>query len=245
MRIIAALSIFLLLFQSTASASPKKNRAYYEDRGEVVWEINTDEKVIALTFDDGPHPTYTPQILDLLKQYQAQATFFVVGNKVKLYPDLLKRELEEGHELANHTYSHAYLGGNTNMKKEINKAEEIIHATTGYRCQLFRPPGGVFNDNLVSVVKKEGYKMVLWSWQLDTKDWSTPGVKRIVDRVLLHSSNGNIVLFHDYVEGPTQTIDALKIILPELTKRGYRFVTVSELLNYRKAIPAKQPNTGS
>ncbi|MFD0696779.1 polysaccharide deacetylase family protein [Paenibacillus sp. GCM10027628] len=239
MRILAALSIFLFLFHSVAVAAPRKDRAYYENRGEVVWEITTDEKVIALTFDDGPHPEYTAQILDLLKQYDAKATFFVVGNKVKLYPDLLKREVDEGHELANHTYSHAYLSKRTNMKKEINKAEEIIYATTGRHCQLFRPPGGFFNERLVSTVRQEGYKMVMWSWQLDTKDWNTPGVNRIVNKVLSNARNGNIILFHDYIEGPTQTIEALKIILPELKNRGYRFTTVSEMLNYQKAIPAK------
>lgn len=238
MKIITMFIIFLFVFNSVATASPKKNRAYYENRGEVVWEITTDEKVLALTFDDGPHSDYTTQILDLLKKYDAKATFFVVGNKVKLNPDLLKREVAEGHEIANHTYSHAYLSNKTNMKKEIRNAEDIIFATTGRRCLLFRPPGGIFNEGLVSIVKNEGYKMIMWSWQLDTKDWNTPGVNKIVNRVLMHVANGNIVLFHDYVEGPTQTIDALKIILPELIKRGYHFVTVSELLNYKKSIPA-------
>ncbi|TXK72417.1 polysaccharide deacetylase family protein [Paenibacillus sp. N3.4] len=239
MKIIAIVCICLFLLPPYAYAAPKKDRAYYETRGEVVWEIPTDEKVIALTFDDGPHPEYTAQILELLKQYDAKATFFVVGNKVKLYPDVLNRTLQEGHELANHTYSHAYLGRNTNMKKEINKAEEIIFATTGHHSHLFRPPGGIFNEHLVSIVKQEGYKMIMWSWQLDTRDWDTPGVNKIVKRVLENSNNGNIVLFHDYIEGPTQTIAALKIILPELKNRGYKFVTISELLNYRKAIPVK------
>ncbi|SDN37365.1 polysaccharide deacetylase family sporulation protein PdaB [Paenibacillus sp. yr247] len=238
-RIIFVLCICLFLIPSNASAAPKKDRAYYETRGEIVWEITTDQKVIALTFDDGPHPEYTAQILDLLKQYEAKATFFVVGNKVKLYPDVLLRTLNEGHEIANHTYSHAYLSKKNNIKKEINKTEELIYATTGSRCQLFRPPGGFYNDRLVSIVRAEGYKVIMWSWQLDTKDWSTPGVNKIVNRVLNNSKNGNIVLFHDYIEGPTQTIAALKIILPELKRRGYRLVTVSELLNYNKAIPAK------
>ncbi|NOV00351.1 polysaccharide deacetylase family protein [Paenibacillus sp. LMG 31457] len=222
-----------------ASAAPKKDRAYYETRGEIVWEVNTDEKVIALTFDDGPHPKYTDQILELLKQYEAKATFFVVGNKIQLYPDVLERTAREGHEIANHTYNHAYIGKKTNIKKELNTTEELIIAKTGQRSQLFRPPGGFYNDRLVSVVKDEGYKMIMWSWQLDTKDWDTPGVNRIVNSVLKNAKNGNIVLFHDYIEGPTQTIQALKIILPELKNRGYKLITVSELLSYNKAIPAK------
>jgi polysaccharide deacetylase family sporulation protein PdaB len=205
-----------------------------------VWEVQTEEKVIALTFDDGPHPEHTGLILDLLRQYDAKATFFVVGNKVKLHPELLKRELDDGHELANHTYSHAYLGRNTNLKKEINKAEEVIFTATGQKCHLFRPPGGIFNEKLVTVAKQEGYKVVMWSWHQDTKDWSTPGINKIVDRVLNQTRNGDIVLFHDYIEGPTQTVDALKIILPELKQRGYRFVTFSDLLTYSKMNPVKK-----
>src|SRR5688572_13430294 len=100
MRIFIILCSCLFLMQPTASAAPKKDRAYYETRGEIVWEITTDEKVIALTFDDGPHPQYTAQILELLKQYEAKATFFVVGNKVKRFPDVLNQTLREGHEIA-------------------------------------------------------------------------------------------------------------------------------------------------
>ncbi|MGO4271035.1 polysaccharide deacetylase family protein [Paenibacillus sp. TAF58] len=241
MRIFLILCICLFLTQPAvnASSAPKKDRAYYETRGEIVWEVTTDEKVIALTFDDGPHPEYTAQILELLKQYEAKATFFVVGNKVKLYPDVLNQTIREGHEIANHTYTHAYLSKKNNIKKEINQTEELIYDTTGKRCLLFRPPGGFYNERLVAAVRAEGYKMIMWSWQLDTKDWSTPGVNKIVDRVLKNATNGNIVLFHDYIEGPTQTIAALKIILPELKNRGYQLVTVSQLLNYNKALPAK------
>ncbi|MDQ0917682.1 polysaccharide deacetylase family protein [Paenibacillus sp. V4I5] len=239
MKIFIILCSCLFLMQPTASAAPKKDRAYYETRGEIVWEITTDEKVIALTFDDGPHPEYTAQILKLLKQYEARATFFVVGNKVKRFPDVLNQTLREGHEIANHTYSHAYLSKKNNIKKEINQTEELIYDTTGRRCLLFRPPGGFYNERLVAAVRAEGYKMIMWSWQLDTKDWSTPGVNTIVNRVLKNAKNGNIVLFHDYIEGPTQTIAALKIILPELKSRGYQLVTVSQLLNYNKAVPVK------
>jgi peptidoglycan-N-acetylglucosamine deacetylase len=240
MRIIAALCVCLFMIQPVVvSAAPKKDRAYYETRGDIVWEVNTDEKVIALTFDDGPHPQYTAQILDLLKQYEAKATFFVVGNKIKLYPDVLEQTAQAGHEIANHTYSHAYLNRMTNIHKELTSTEELIVEKTGRRSQLFRPPGGFYNDRLVSAVKDEGYTMVMWSWQLDTKDWDTPGVRRIVNSVLKNVKNGNIVLFHDYIEGPTQTIEALKVILPELKNKGYRMVTVSELLQYNSAIPAK------
>ncbi|UUZ83364.1 polysaccharide deacetylase family protein [Paenibacillus sp. P26] len=125
--------------------SPGKGRTYYESRGEVVWEVPTEEKVIALTFDDGPDPEDTPLILDLLKQYGAKATFFAVGNKIALYPDLLRQEVADGHEIANHTYSHAYIGRNTpieRIRSELKRTEDIIYSTTGRTCHLFRPPGG-------------------------------------------------------------------------------------------------------
>jgi len=225
----------LLLYPIETAAAPKKDRAYYENRGEVVWEVPTEEKIIALTFDDGPHPEHTALILDLLKQYDAKATFFVVGNKVARFPELLKREVAEGHELANHTYTHAYLSRNLNIKKEINQTEELIYGITGQKCHLFRPPGGIFNERLIAVAKEEGYKVVLWSWHQDTKDWSSPGTRRIVDRVLKNVRNGDIVLFHDHVEGSMQTVQALETILPELRRRGYRMVTVSELIQHKKS----------
>jgi polysaccharide deacetylase family sporulation protein PdaB len=233
-------AIGIALFQSAAWAMPRKDREYYEARGEIVWEVPTKEKVIALTFDDGPDPEETPLILDLLKQYQVKATFFLVGNKVERYPELVRRELSEGHELANHTYHHTYFSRNiapAKIVKDITQAEEIIFKTTGQKCHLFRPPGGFYNEKLVKIAKQKGYMVVMWSWHQDTKDWSAPGVNKIVDKVLNNAQNGNIVLFHDYAEGQTQTLDALKIILPELVQRGYRFVTVSELLTYSKIKP--------
>jgi polysaccharide deacetylase family sporulation protein PdaB len=218
-------------------SKPKKDRFYYEKRGEVVWEVPTEDKLIALTFDDGPDPENTSPILDLLKQYDAKATFFLVGNKVERNPELVKREVKEGHELANHTYSHIYLHGRTSiskMKQDIKHAEEVIFSVTGQKSHLFRPPGGMYNEALVQMARQEGYTVILWTWHQDSRDWATPGVNKIVNSVLKHTQKGDIVLFHEYVEGKTQTIDALKQILPELKERGYRFVTVSELLTHRK-----------
>jgi polysaccharide deacetylase family sporulation protein PdaB len=229
----------ILLVSISGWSAPAKNRKYYESRGEVVWEVQTEEKVIALTFDDGPHPEYTTQILELLEQYEAKATFFVVGNKVKLYPDVVRKVLDGGNELANHTYSHAYFGRSTNLKDEIKKTEEMIATLTPQKCHLFRPPGGIFDEKLVNIAKQEGFKVIMWSWHQDTEDWKTPGVNKIVNKVLKQPRNGDIVLFHDYIEGPSQTVEALKMILPELKKRGYRFVTVSDLLTYSKMKPVK------
>lgn len=216
-----------------------KGREYYEQRGEIVWEVPTDQKVIALTFDDGPDPADTPEILALLRQYEAKATFFVIGRRVEQYPDLVRREAEEGHEIANHTFTHSYMNNRklsaVQMAEELRKTDRAITAATGQKPRLFRPPGGYYNERVVEASKQIGYKVVMWSWHQDTEDWHTPGVQRIVDKVLGNARNGDIVLFHDYVEGKTQTVEALRRILPELSQRGFRFVTVSELLTLRKA----------
>jgi polysaccharide deacetylase family sporulation protein PdaB len=214
----------------------KKGRYYYERRGEVVWEVSTDQKVIALTFDDGPDPDNTPQILELLKQYHAKATFFVLGSRVEQYPELAKREVLEGHELANHTYGHPGMIGISaeHLREELDKAQRSVQSVTGTTLKIFRPPGGVYNDTVVNTARTAGYMVVMWSWNQDTRDWSNPGVKRIVNRVISNAHNGGIVLFHDSGGARSQTVAALEQILPELKKRGYVFVTVSELLQIQQ-----------
>jgi peptidoglycan-N-acetylglucosamine deacetylase len=214
----------------------KKVRWYFEERGEVVWEVTTDQKVIALTFDDGPDSVYTPQILDLLKRYDAKATFFVIGSKVEKNPDLTNREVYEGHELANHTYTHPRMNriSAQNLQEEIEKAQSIVHSVTGQNLNIFRPPGGVYNETVVNTAKRAGYLVVMWSWDQDTRDWSNPGVNKIVNRIISNDHHGGIVLFHDSGGDRSQTVAALAQILPELKTRGYRFLTVSELLQNRK-----------
>lgn len=227
-------------FHAASSAPVRSERDYYETRGEIVWEVPTQEKVIALTFDDGPDPVDTPAILDLLNEYEAKATFFLIGKHVAKYPEIAKREVISGHEIANHTYSHRYFNRNVAVEKiqdEMAQAEEAIYNSTGQRTHLFRPPGGYYNDIVVKASKKSGYQVVMWSWHQDTEDWNTPGVHKIVNKVLKNARNGDIVLFHDHVEGKSQTVEALKQILPELKNRGFKFITVSELLKYRKQFP--------
>lgn len=239
----SALSIALCLgmlpvFWNKAE-TPKHDRRHYESTGEVVWEVPTKEKVVALTFDDGPDPDNTARILDLLKEHNAKATFFVIGEKVKRNPELVKREAEEGHELANHTYHHLFLSNRSfgKLEGEILDTEKAIQEAAGRRPTLFRPPGGIYNDQLISLARRHGYVVVMWSWHHDTRDWSRPGVGKIVSKVLDNLDNGNIVLLHEYVEGGSQTVKALETILPELNKRGYRMVTVSELVRYKQANP--------
>lgn len=229
-----ALASCIMLLVGFQAPVEKKNRDYYEQRGEIVWEVPSEEKKIALTFDDGPYPNLTEPILDLLKQYEAKATFFVVGSRVELYPDTIKRELAEGHEVANHTFNHVYFQSNNSagVQMEIERTEQALEHLTGKKPILFRPPGGFYNEQLVQIARNHGYTVVLWSWHQDSKDWRSPGVNKIVKNVLDNARNGDIILLHDYVLRSKQTVEALKIILPELQKRGYQMVTVSELINH-------------
>lgn len=232
-------SSLLVANQSVGSAqsSDPKGRPYYEERGDIVWEVPTMQKVVALTFDDGPDAKQTPAILDLLQQYHAKATFFVVGKRVAANPDIVRLAFSRGHEIGNHTYNHAYFNKTISLNKfeeEVQQTEDQIQKITGQRTHLFRPPGGYYNAQMIKACMKESYLTILWSWHQDTMDWSSPGKDRIVKKVLGNIRNGDIVLMHDYVKGSNQTIEALKEILPALAKQGYRFITVSELLQYHK-----------
>ncbi|ULL13652.1 polysaccharide deacetylase family protein [Paenibacillus sp. H1-7] len=214
-----------LLLSLTTAASGKPN-------SEVVWNVNTDEKLIALTFDDGPNPVYTPQILDLLKEHDAKATFFVLGKRVQMYPAIAIREVNEGHEIANHTFDHHYLKNVSPQKlvDEIRQTQEVIFDITEQIPHVFRPPGGFYNDALLHSAKEDQLTVVMWSWYQDTKDWKRPGVDKIVHTVLSNVHNGDIILFHDLEGDCSQTVEALKRILPELKKQGYQFVTVTDLI---------------
>lgn len=229
--------ILIGIFALEAGAAPvKKDRKYYEARGEIVWEVPTNEKLIAITFDDGPDPKYTPLILDLLDQYNAKSTFFAVGSRATQFPELAQRIANEGHELSNHTFSHLYLRGNVATDQYLNdimKTQNIIAELTGTYPRLFRPPGGYYNEKIVHIAKQAGIQIILWSWHQDTKDWKRPGPQVIASNVLKNIKNGDIVLMHDHVR-LSQTVDALKLILPELEERGYKLVTVSELLSHYK-----------
>lgn len=239
-KIAMAAAVFMQLvhpMMDHSSAPVVKDRAYYEARGEIVWEAPIKEKLIALTFDDGPDRNETAQILDILKKHKAKATFFVLGKWAKERPELIAREIAEGHEVGNHTFHHTFgdqIKDEDMYLKELADADQAIEDASGVRPTLFRPPGGVYNDVVVRSAQARGYSIVLWSWHQDTGDWNRPGKQRIINKVLRNARNGDIVLFHDNVHGKSQTIEALEHILPELTKQGYRCVTVSELLEAKQ-----------
>lgn len=190
------------------------------------------DKYIALTFDDGPHKSYTPQILDILSEYNVKATFFIVGKNCEKYPELAERIIDEGHEIGNHTYSHL-----TNIAKadegtilrELLRVEDALHELRGYRPRVFRPPGGIYNATIDRIATQLNYTAVLWN--VDTHDWKCPPSPRIASEVLNKVKPGYIILMHDYVVGASNTPAALRKFLPSLIESGYRFVTVTELIN--------------
>lgn len=209
----------------------KAGKGQFFEKNKIIRQVPTEQKVIALTFDDGPDYKNTPQILKVLKQYDAKATFFVMGWRVERLPSIVKQELLEGHEIGNHTFSHPEIWNlpENRINKEIKRAQEVIGLAVGKNTShLFRPVGGYVSEKVVNAAKKAGYTVVLWSWDEDSFDWQKTSADRIVRRVVKNAHNGDIVLFHDH---GTQTVQALKAILPQLQKQGFKFVTVSELLN--------------
>ena len=149
MQFYKVLMIFICLFVGGYAFAEEKERKYNDGRGEVVWEVPTDQKVIALTFDDGPNPKYTPEIMSLLEEYKAKATFFVVGERAKKYPDIILNLSKKGHEIGNHTNTHPQIRKYTvtELEQEISAAQQEIEKITGVRPTLFRPPGGYCSEN--------------------------------------------------------------------------------------------------
>ncbi|MCL5289751.1 MAG: polysaccharide deacetylase family protein [Bacillota bacterium] len=207
--------------------------------GQVVKQVSTTRQVVALTFDDGPSATFTPQVLDILKEHQAKATFFVVGKRAEKYPELIQRMAQEGHEIANHTYNHPMSPVNpARLAEELDKTDEVIYSITEKHTQYFRPPGGKCTRATVEPALAKGYKVILWTAQEDPMDWADPGVKRIVDRVVENARNGSIIILHDCGGDRTQTVEALPRIIKGLKEKGYGFVTVTELLKGGSTVPA-------
>ncbi len=196
-----------------------------------VYSIGTpDGHLIALTFDDGPHSEKTPEILDILKEFEIQATFFVVGENASKNETIVERICKEGHEIGNHTLTHKYLYGEGRnvVEREIDLCDDVIFNHSEYNSIVFRPPGGLYDADLTTVCMERGYSVVLWS--IDTRDWAGTSAVNICKEIYDNIEDGSIILMHDYVCGESHTAEALRIAIPKLKKLGYRFVTVSELI---------------
>ena len=190
-------------------------------------------KCVALTFDDGPHPEYTPQILDILDKYGVKATFFVVGENAEAYPEIVRRIIDSGHEIGNHTWSHKQMNSlsKEQIQKEITKTQDFLKESFNYSPVLFRPPGGGEYTFAKETAEALGCKYVLWAWRTDSKDWACPDAGTISQTVLSTVTEGDIVLLHDYVGGKSSTPQAVAQIIPRLLAQGYSLDTVSGLLS--------------
>jgi peptidoglycan/xylan/chitin deacetylase (PgdA/CDA1 family) len=192
-------------------------------------------KKIAFTFDDGPNPIYTPQLLDLLKRYQIKATFFVLGSKAEKYPELIARIHEEGHLIGIHNYVHRSNWGMSPwaIRHQLNKTASIIEGITGMRPHYYRPPWGLLN--LFDLLLLKQYRLVHWS--VMAEDWrSKGGSEKVKARLLKNIKKGDVILLHDCGEtwgadkdAPMNTINALKTVLEEVMNRGLICVRIDEI----------------
>jgi peptidoglycan/xylan/chitin deacetylase (PgdA/CDA1 family) len=184
-------------------------------------------KYVILTFDDGPDPRYTPQVLDILKAYGAKATFFEVGRNVAKHPELTRRAHEAGHSVQNHTWTHADLRKLSwvQFKDQVESTDQSIIAQTGETPRCLRPPYGAVNPLVTKRIASLGKKVQLWS--VDSRDWTRPGTAAIVSRVLAGVRNGSVILMHDGGGNRSQTVAALPTILKTLKARGYAVYSTS------------------
>jgi peptidoglycan-N-acetylglucosamine deacetylase len=199
-------------------------------------KLPPEKKVIALTFDDGPWPSSTAKVLDILKKNNIKGTFFVVGQNVKNYPDLTKRVVTDGHIIANHTWHHWYHQMNAQVAAyEVANTTDIIYQTTGVKTSLFRPPGGNMRNGVAAYAKSNKYAVIMWS--SDSMDYSRPGIPRLINNIFREAKPGGIVLMHDGGGDRSHTVTALPEVISKFRKQGYEFVTVPELLEMQDKYP--------
>jgi peptidoglycan/xylan/chitin deacetylase (PgdA/CDA1 family) len=205
--------------------------------------VHVDGPYIALTFDDGPSATLTPKLLDLLAARHLKATFFVVGQNAADHPEILKRAVREGHEIANHSWSHPNLGKMSDeaVRRELQKTDDAIAAAIGKRPTLLRPPYGSITARQKQWIHEEfGYRIIIWD--VDPLDWKRPGPSVVTSRILKETKAGSIVLAHD-IHAPT--VEAMPATFDQLIDKGFKSVTVTALLGMATPIPPKPTPTPS
>src|SRR5215831_3887398 len=191
--------------------------------------VHVDGPYIAMTFDDGPSAALTPKLLDILAAHHIKATFFVLGEMVAEHPEILARAAQEGHEIASHSWSHPNLAkmSQEGVRNQLQRTDDEIKSATGKHPTLFRPPYGSITEREKRWIHDEfGYDIILWD--VDTLDWKRPGPGVVRSRILKETRPGSIVLSHDIHPG---TIEAMPSTLDQLEAKGFKFVTVSELID--------------
>ncbi|WP_010274152.1 polysaccharide deacetylase family protein [Paenibacillus senegalensis] len=194
----------------------------------------SDQPVAALTFDDGPDQRFTPQILDVLKKHNVRGTFFVMGSRVKGHPEVVKRIVEEGHALGNHTYWHPQLYNESlyRLKWEAEETDKALQEVVGFKPKLFRPPYGGLTDELVAELGRQDYKVI--GWNVDSLDWKEIGADEILSNMESHLKPGAIILMHsggNWDQDLSGGVEALDRLIPELKNRGIDLITIPELLD--------------
>ena len=192
--------------------------------------VKISKPLIAMTFDDGPHPTHTPRLLAMLREHKARATFYLIGNRVAEWPKLAAKIADEGHEIGNHSWSHPDLSGygDAAMYAQIDRTTMAIWQATGRPPVTFRPPYGAFTKRQRGMLH-QSRRMPTILWNVDPRDWKRPGAATVASRILKGAHQGSIVLSHDIHKG---TVDAMPETLNTLAGRGLKFVAVSEIIGW-------------
>jgi peptidoglycan/xylan/chitin deacetylase (PgdA/CDA1 family) len=206
--------------------------AMMQNNNRFFYHGNTLLPEVALTFDDGPNPPYTSQILAILRNNQIKASFFCVGGNAQKYPYLVKQEYQQGHIIGNHTWSHPYMPNLSpaSITWQFTTTSHMLEHITGIYPTFFRPPYGAYSQPTLQYANEHGMSVFLWND--DPQDWARPGVQTIVYRALSEASNGGIILLHDGGGDRSQTVAALPLIIDALRARGYSFVTLKQLVEH-------------
>lgn len=226
--------LVLPLLPRMAEAAGRPQIALPNDLGNrepsTIASVKISQPLVAMTFDDGPHPTNTPRLLDMLREQKARATFYLIGNRVAQWPKLAARIADEGHEIGNHSWSHPDLSGygDAAMYAQIDRTTLAIWQATGRPPVTFRPPYGAFTKRQRSMLH-ESRRMPTILWDVDPRDWKRPGSATVTTRILKGAHRGSIVLSHDIHRG---TVDAMPETLGALAGRGLKFVAVSEIIGW-------------
>lgn len=228
----SATSIFFLLAGATGLGFLLFYASYSIRAGfylKALCRAKRKEKVVALTFDDGPHQVHTAEVLDVLKEYRTPATFFCIGSQAEKYPDVVRRISAEGHTVGNHSYRHTGrfpFYSVKNMEKDLRLTQRILERITGRPVTLFRPPFGVTNPTVAKVVKKTGYRTI--GWNIRSFDTRGESPEQIFRRIVRRLEPGSVILLHDRLPG---SATLLKRLLDELKEQQYRIMSLEEMFN--------------
>ena len=244
MRFGTGISVFFLsaLTANAQDSSPTPTQAPSPAKPATYAQVRVDQPYIAMTFDDGPSAENTPRLLEMLKQRNIKATFFLIGQNAAANPDIVRRILADGNEIGNHSWTHPQLSklSDDRVTAEIEKTQHAINGASGFTPTLLRPPYGAITARQREWIENRfGLNIILWS--VDPFDWKRPGASVITHRILSQVRQGAIILSHDIHK---QTVDAMPATLDGLIAKGYKFATVSQLIAMNKPKPSPTPVLG-